>query len=112
MYNVPVGNATGASSAAPTFFDPKVNIDGYGFTELLIDGGIICNNPAFYAYELAKDFHHHKKIRVISLGTGENPFHKVHPNDVTKVSYLKLLNEFMMNADTYTADNYLKHILK
>jgi patatin-like phospholipase/acyl hydrolase len=24
IYDVPVGNATGASSAAPTFFDPKV----------------------------------------------------------------------------------------
>jgi len=34
IYDVPVGNATGASSAAPTFFDPKVNKDGFGFTEM------------------------------------------------------------------------------
>lgn len=57
IYDVPVGNATGASSAAPTFFDPKVNTDGYGFVEMQIDGGIICNNPALYAYEMAKNFH-------------------------------------------------------
>ena len=59
IYNVPVGNATGASSAAPTFFDPKKQQNRYGFTELQIDGGIICNNPALYAYEIAKDFHQH-----------------------------------------------------
>lgn len=34
IYDVPVGEATGASSAAPTFFDPKMRTDGYGFTEL------------------------------------------------------------------------------
>lgn len=57
IYDVPVGNATGASSAAPTFFDPKVQKDGYGFIEMQIDGGIICNNPSLYAYEMAKNFH-------------------------------------------------------
>lgn len=57
IYDVKVGEATGASSAAPTFFDPKSIEDGYGIDELQIDGGIICNNPAFYAYEMAKNFH-------------------------------------------------------
>lgn len=74
IYDLPVGNATGASSAAPTFFDPKLQTNQYGFQELQIDGGIICNNPALYAYEIAKDLHKHKKIRILSLGTGENPF--------------------------------------
>lgn len=50
IYDVPIGNATGASSAAPTYFDPKVQTNLYGLTEMQIDGGIICNNPAFYAY--------------------------------------------------------------
>ena len=50
IYDVPFGDATGASSAAPTFFDPKVTTNMYGMTEMQIDGGIICNNPAFYAY--------------------------------------------------------------
>jgi patatin-like phospholipase/acyl hydrolase len=31
IYDVPVGNATSASAAAPTFFDPKVIKDGFGF---------------------------------------------------------------------------------
>lgn len=71
IYNLTVGNATGASSAAPTFFDPKTQIDHYGFSELQIDGGIICNNPAMYAYQMAKDMHGYKNIRVMSLGTAE-----------------------------------------
>ena len=50
IYDVKISDATGASSAAPTFFDPKTLIDGYGLTELQIDGAIICNNPAMYAY--------------------------------------------------------------
>jgi len=58
IYDVTFGNATGASSAAPTFFDAKQQVDGYGFVELQIDGGIICNDPAMYAYQMARDFYH------------------------------------------------------
>ena len=106
---MPVGNATGASSAAPTYFDPKVQTNGYGMTELQIDGGIICNNPALYAYELAKNFRNQNKIRVVSIGTGEKTFSQfADAESVNKISYLKKLNEFMMNIDTYTAHNYLK----
>ena len=50
IYDVAIGNATGASSAAPTYFDPKVTVNGFDMNELLIDGGIICNDPAMYAY--------------------------------------------------------------
>ena len=34
IYQVPIGNATGASSAAPTFFTPKVQENKYAITEL------------------------------------------------------------------------------
>ena len=106
---MPVGNATGASSAAPTFFDPKVQVNGYGIQELQIDGGIICNNPALYAYKIAKDLRHKKNIRLLSIGTGEKSFSKIDsPSSVTKLTYLSKMNEFMMNIDTYTAHYYLK----
>lgn len=36
----------------------------------MIDGGVICNNPAFYAYETAKSLRGKKNIRIMSLGTG------------------------------------------
>jgi len=44
-------------------------------TELQIDGGVICNNPGLYAYYMAKEFHNHSKIRLVSLGTGEKQFY-------------------------------------
>ena len=52
-FDVKMSIATGASSAAPTFFDPQHYQNQYGLDEYLIDGGIICNNPALYAYQMA-----------------------------------------------------------
>ena len=109
IYNVTFNEATGASSAAPTFFDPKVRDDGYGFSELLIDGGVICNDPAMYAYQMAKNFHMKKHIRVVSLGTGEKAFETIDAKTVNFKKLLPKMGEFMMNMDTYTADNYLNH---
>lgn len=106
---MPVGNATGASSAAPTFFNPKLQINGYGLTELQIDGGIICNNPALYAYQLATLMHNKKKVRILSLGTGENPFNKITSKyGWSKTSYLTYKSEFMMNMDNYSAEYWLR----
>lgn len=36
----------------------------------MIDGGVICNNPAFYAYETARSLRGKDNIRIMSLGTG------------------------------------------
>ena len=110
IYDIPVGNATGASSAAPTFFDPKQQINGYGLKELQIDGGIICNNPALYAYQFAKIFNKKSKVRILSLGTGENPFKTLTSKyGWDKKSYGLYKSEFMMNMDNYAAEYYLKN---
>jgi patatin-like phospholipase/acyl hydrolase len=74
VYNISVGDATGASSSAPLYFDPKSLEIPYGHNETLIDGGLICNNPSLYAFIIAKYLRGHKNIRVLSLGTGENKF--------------------------------------
>lgn len=43
----------GASSSAPTYFEPLgIPRDGYNITEVMIDGGVICNSPVLYAYIL------------------------------------------------------------
>jgi patatin-like phospholipase/acyl hydrolase len=44
-YSVGLSNASQASSSAPIYFDPKVIGD-----QVLIDGGVIANNPAMYSY--------------------------------------------------------------
>ena len=76
IYQVSINNATQASSAAPTFFDPTTNINKYGLVEYQIDGGIICNNPALYAYEMAVYLYNINKndVTMISLGTGEKDY--------------------------------------
>ncbi len=51
-YDVLVSDATGASSAAPIYFQPKTYNDGYSFKNTLIDGGLAANNPALYAFFL------------------------------------------------------------
>lgn len=106
-----MGTATGASSAAPTFFDPKTHINGYNMKELQIDGGVICNNPALYAYEFARLLMGKQKIRVLSLGTGEKPFKPfASADDFTKLTYMSKLSEFMMNMDVYTSHYKLLNV--
>lgn len=88
-YNFTLGNATAASAAAPTYFDPKILLDNFGFNQTLVDGGVICNNPALNAFTLANLLHGHQNIRVLSLGTGELPFTKLdHPEQMTKLDFL------------------------
>ena len=61
-----VKDAGRATSAAPTYFPPLVK-DG----KLLVDGGVVANNPAIYAYIEAKKLYPNcKKFNLLSLSTG------------------------------------------
>ena len=53
IYDVKFSLATGGSSAAPIYFDPQKLYDNYGLKQLVIDGGIIGNNPSLFAVILA-----------------------------------------------------------
>ena len=64
--------AVSASASAPIYFDPKSNKNQFEIEELLIDGGLICNNPSLYAFQMAKHLNGYENIRLISLGTGES----------------------------------------
>ncbi|MGK7379763.1 CBASS cGAMP-activated phospholipase [Planococcus sp. 1R117A] len=60
-----------ATSAAPTFFEPKKILSG-SESLALIDGGIFSNNPAMCAYVEAKTrYPEQEDLVVVSLGTGE-----------------------------------------
>lgn len=54
VYDRPLRKAMEASGSAPVYFDPATYINNYNISETLIDGGLICNNPALYAYLHAK----------------------------------------------------------
>jgi len=57
---------------------------------------------------MARDLYGYKKVRLLSLGTGEPPFKKVDPVSFNIAAALKLNGEFLMEMDTFTADQYLK----
>merc|ERR1719329_162527 len=74
-YDVKLREAMGGSGAAPIYFDPQTLMNKFGINEVVVDGGIICNNPSMYAYMLAKYLKGKKDLRVISLGTGRDLEH-------------------------------------
>jgi predicted acylesterase/phospholipase RssA len=53
------------TSAAPTYFPPAIVKD-----RVLIDGGVVANNPACMAYAEAKQLWPGEEIFLVSLGTG------------------------------------------
>ncbi len=66
-------DAARATSAAPTYFEPKkiptADLSDY---YALVDGGVFANNPAMCAYVEAKNmFPNDDEFLVVSLGTGE-----------------------------------------
>ena len=63
-------DAARATSAAPTYFEPKTLATG-GFNRTLIDGGIFINSPAVSAYAEAQKLFPGEDIALLSLGTGE-----------------------------------------
>jgi len=63
-------DAARATSAAPTYFEPKpLNIDARD--HVLIDGGVFMNSPSVSAYAEARKLFPDEPIKLLSLGTGE-----------------------------------------
>ena len=63
-------DAARATSAAPTFFEPKPLETG-DESRVLIDGGIFMNSPSVSAYAEARKLFPDEPIALFSLGTGE-----------------------------------------
>ncbi|MDT4762292.1 patatin-like phospholipase family protein [Sphaerochaeta sp. PS] len=65
-----------ATSAAPTYFKPAYLYDRQDeCMQTLIDGGIIANNPALFAYSEAKKLYPDaKKFHILSLSTASSDF--------------------------------------
>lgn len=103
-----------ASGSAPIYFDPAVYVDKYDFSEKLIDGGIICNNPVMYATMHAKFYLKKKKFRVLSLGTGEytdpNKKSDTDHDSSTKIDTIKAFTNFdyVMNFESAASDAIMK----
>jgi patatin-like phospholipase/acyl hydrolase len=98
QYDVPLKTAVGASSSAPVYFDPLQTTNSYNVTGQLVDGGIICNDPALYAYDLAtrlSSIGKNKTIRLLSLGTGKEKENDEDLNDPESYSKAKTFSSFL-----------------
>jgi patatin-like phospholipase/acyl hydrolase len=55
VFDVSMEVATAGASAMPGFFNPKQYKNGKNVEEMLVDGEIIANNPAMYAFVFASE---------------------------------------------------------
>ena len=114
-YNFPIKFAAAASASAPVAFNPLLKENRYNITEALIDGGVICNNPALYAYMIAHDLRGKKNFRIMSLGTGVgqsviDDYGNTNPIDNKGSQGTQLFN-YMMNIEVANANRILDEAL-
>lgn len=117
VYNVTLDIAAGGSSAAPGYFDPKVFENGRGDKEVLVDGGIIANNPSMYAFIFASEMNQKKDIRVTSIGTGQVKQPTIDPDNVNILTWVKNLGDLIVDVEVtahayfteFLADNYQRY---
>ena len=112
IYDVQMSKATGGSSAAPVYFEPQSVLDEYGIQQLVIDGGIIGNNPSLFAYLMQSKIHDKTPIRIWSMGTGILDMQPIEAESMTRFQWLKLSGEFMIDIDVFLADKTLEGIMK
>lgn len=97
----------GATSAAPTYFPPKMFSDTKGKDYIEVDGGLFANNPesigAMESYQLVPGLQR-ENIRIVSIGTGSpkltEPAEKL--TDAGVIGWIMKANliDIMMDADS------------
>ena len=105
-----------ATSAAPTYFEPKhMKIDNNKDERTLIDGGIFMNNPAMSGYvEALKRKEQDQDIVVVSLGTGEHtrPYNYADVKNWNQLSWLKPIFSCIFDGASDAVDYQLNHVLE
>lgn len=119
-YNFKVWEVARATSAAPTYFEPKQISSQTGNTYNLIDGGVFANNPALCAYVETREHIKNedgkgataKDMFMVSIGTGavERPYSYDKAKNWGVAEWLKPIVDIMMTGSAETVDYQLKHI--
>ena len=102
----PAWVAARATSAAPTFFSPCEYAG-----KLLVDGGVIANNPALYAYFEAKKLYPDcKQFHILSFSTG-GTYHTME-KDATKglMNWADNISPMFDTAQKRTTDYVLENM--
>ena len=107
IYGTTLSNAAEASAAAPIYFAPKVLND-----HILIDGGVIANNPSLYAYEFAKRVLGKKKVRIIAIGTAIGPAPALQADNVNLLDWAIELGSIITTPEQRTHTWVAKYLSK
>ncbi len=129
-----VNQVTRATSAAPTYFEP-VQIKSLTEGEFnLIDGGVFVNNPAMCAFSEARNtnfnedrFINNNRLKtakpnkpkteqmyIVSIGTGSEskPFQYNDLKNAGLISWVPVLIDIMMSANSETVDYHLRKMFE
>lgn len=115
IYDVTISEASASSAAIPGGFPPMQVKTGYNITDLNIDGGVIANNPALYAYLFSayrEDLHKEKaNIRILAISCGQKAYNKTGtlkaPEDMQAYTQVTNIFAYMLEINQLTADWYL-----
>ena len=112
VYNVSIGFASGASASMPGGFPPQVWRNDYKLKEVMIDGGVVANNPSLMARSLTRmnPKAQGKKVRIVSLSCGRgprDPNKKADPTAFQKLSYVTEIFNYMTEIQQEVSDFYL-----
>lgn len=113
IYNKEIAVAIAGSSSVPGGFQPQSVPTIYGQEQLIIDGMVIGNNPALYAFMLQTKIRDTKSklVRVLSIGTGESNPPKIVANELDRVDWLALSGELTADVDMEVHNKILKRVL-
>ncbi|XP_067635747.1 uncharacterized protein [Eurosta solidaginis] len=96
-------DALRATTAAPTYFEPK-HLNVKQEKRVLVDGGVFAHNPAACAYANSKQLFPNAQIVLLSIGTGRlsNP---IKHEELGKIGWVKTLLNVMF-ASSLDVVNY------
>ncbi len=102
----PAWVAARATSAAPTYFSPLA-YDG----KLLVDGGVVANNPAIYAYFEAKRLYPEcSSFHLLSLSTGASYHTIVNEGPRGLINWAEQVSPLYSTAQKRTTDFVLEEL--
>lgn len=107
QFNLLIKDAAQASAAAPTFFDPKVVGEGEN-QQILIDGAVIANNPALYAFLHAKYKLNMPLVRVVSIGTGTTAAKGISSENMKAKDWIGELGNLVTEVESLSHEYILK----
>jgi len=104
--------ASRATSAAPTYFEP-VNLQWAEQSRTLIDGGVFINSPAVSAYAEARKLFPDEPIVMLSLGTGEltRPIPYDEARTWGSALWIMSLLDCMLDGASKAADHQMRSFL-